>query len=227
MYPSNLQSDTACAGLLLAGGESRRMGRDKALLEIDGEPLWRRQLRTLSDIGLAKIFLTRGGAPPLCGLSSAGSPHIEPVSDALPASGPLAGLVSGLRATPTPFLLVLAVDMPMMTPHFLQSLLAQAAHTGRGVVPECAGFLEPLAALYPSACLPEAETALFSSQLSLQKLARTWLQHGIVDSYQVPTHQRHLFTNLNTAQDLAQCQMQSNIQSPSSPLAEQPRRTDL
>ncbi|MEP6810225.1 MAG: molybdenum cofactor guanylyltransferase, partial [Chthoniobacterales bacterium] len=116
------------SALLLAGGQSQRMGRDKAWLEIAGEPLWRRQLTLLESLAPERIFIAAPVHPEwLC-------PRCEFVADARSGAGPLAGLVAGLRACTSQFLLALAVDLPSMSAIFLRDLLGQCT-PGRGVIP--------------------------------------------------------------------------------------------
>ena len=128
-------------GLILAGGRSTRMGRDKATLRVGGERLLERQVRVLREAGVSEVALSLG---PAAGVRSAGEDAMpaggptDPaagaaipsglpiVRDAAPDAGPLAGIVAGLEwAAPRP-LLVLAVDMPRVEPGFLRRLLREA-----------------------------------------------------------------------------------------------------
>ena len=74
-----------CSAVLLAGGKSSRMGRDKALLEIDGEPLWRRQLATLRALEPEQLMVS--GPPRGEG---------ETVADEIEDAGPLGGVAAAL-----------------------------------------------------------------------------------------------------------------------------------
>src|SRR3954463_5091935 len=116
--PGDFPQSPPCSALLMAGGESRRMGRDKATLVIGGEELWRRQVRTLREAGCAEIMIARGEREPL----GIGEPGLIEVPDAMPGCGPLGGLVAGLRQAKTRWLLVLAVDLPFMPAAFLRQM---------------------------------------------------------------------------------------------------------
>src|SRR3954463_11962510 len=129
--------------LLLAGGESRRMGRDKATIELGGRPLWERQLELLRAVRPEKIFVSARSTPSWLPNT------VELLVDDPPSHGPLSGLTKGLAAMRTTHLLVLAVDMPFMTAGELGSLLERASD-GCGVVPTIAEWAEPLAAVYPA-----------------------------------------------------------------------------
>jgi molybdenum cofactor guanylyltransferase len=104
--------------LVLAGGASRRMGRDKRLASVDGEPML---LRTLARLGDGPVVLTiDAGDPPAVPLPV----NVRVVADTRPGEGPLAALGSGLLAVSGPIALVVAADMPWIEPAVLH-LLAQ------------------------------------------------------------------------------------------------------
>src|SRR5579859_3408011 len=82
-------------GTVLAGGKSRRMGRDKAMLDRNGEPLWRRQSRVLRELGADPVTLVRRrGQPQLGG-------NVRLLYDTVDGVGPLAGLHVALWACRT------------------------------------------------------------------------------------------------------------------------------
>src|SRR5437867_2135004 len=92
--------------VLFAGGESRRMGADKAMLEIGGEPLWARQLRRLRELQPERILISARSKPAWC------PAEIETVLDEPPSRGPLSGLAAALKIIQTTHLLALAIDLP-------------------------------------------------------------------------------------------------------------------
>jgi molybdopterin-guanine dinucleotide biosynthesis protein A len=186
------------SALLMAGGESRRMGRDKALLELGGEPLWRRQLRTLREASFQEIIVARG--PRAC----LDEPGLIMVTDAESGRGPLGGLVAGLRRATAPWVLVLAVDLPLMPSWFLQGMMAMAETDGRGVAPTIDVRYEPLAAVYPSVCLEFAEEALANKVWSLQALLQRCVLADLMRSVSMHDEKRDYFRNVNTPEDLAE-----------------------
>lgn len=108
------------SGVVLAGGSSRRMGTDKALLEIDGETLLARAVRCLTEAGAAPVVAATGRAGRLGPL-----PWPE-VDDGVHAgAGPLAGLLAGLRCSPANVVAVLAVDLPDADPAVFRWLRQQ------------------------------------------------------------------------------------------------------
>lgn len=153
------------AGVVLAGGHSRRMGREKALLEVNGEALWRRQERVLREAGAAEVWLS--ARPEQAWATAEASGRV--VHDRVVDAGPLAGIAATLAASTATHLAVLAVDLPRMEAAWLRRLSA-ACGPGRGAVGRREGFFEPLAAIYPREILVAAERALARGERSLQRL---------------------------------------------------------
>ncbi|MFL6530436.1 MAG: molybdenum cofactor guanylyltransferase [Chthoniobacterales bacterium] len=171
------------SALLLAGGKSRRMQRDKTLIEIDGEPMWRRQLRILRSLEPNELFI----AGPFCEHSCV------TLADAESACGPLGGVVAGLRHCSTPLLLVLAVDLPRMTSRYLQELIGYGC-----VVPEG----QPLCAIYPVTAFAIAERCLATGNYSMQEFALQCADAGLVRQIKIDPKDEDLFLNMNTPEDL-------------------------
>jgi molybdopterin-guanine dinucleotide biosynthesis protein A len=143
------------SAVILAGGKSSRMGRDKAWLEVDGEPLLARQIQLVRATGAREILISGradGDYAPF------GCPVVR---DEWPGAGPLGGLAAALEAALAPLLLVLAVDMPHMTEDCLRRLFGECTET-TGAIPRVNGQIEPLAAFYPKTArdlLPEFSAA--------------------------------------------------------------------
>jgi molybdopterin-guanine dinucleotide biosynthesis protein A len=182
-----------CSAVLLAGGKSSRMGRDKALLEIDGQPLWQRQMEKLRRLRPAQIMLS--------GPQRDEWSDYAVICDEVENAGPLAGVAAALQKCTASHLVVLAVDLPMMTSDFLQSLLGWCGN-GRGVVPQSAHGFEPLAAVYPASCAFLASAALRSGDFSLQSFVRKGITEKSLVERRISAAEAPLFTNLNTPADL-------------------------
>ena len=140
---------------ILAGGQSSRMGRDKALLEIGGKTLIERSASLC--------------APLVASVTLVGDPQryaqfgLPALADRWPGAGPLGAIATALAGAHQAWCLVLACDMPNATSAWLEWLLTRAvkspadcilAETDRGV--------EPLCAVYRAACAPTFATALDS-----------------------------------------------------------------
>jgi molybdenum cofactor guanylyltransferase len=180
---------------LLVGGESRRIGRDKATLVFRGKPLWQIQLQTLRNLNPAEIFV-----------SARTDPKWRPndvilVADVPPSRGPLSGLAASLERMNTTHLLALAIDMPWMSQGYLKFLCAQIK-PGCGVVPKIADRAEPLAAIYPREAATEITDALTGADFSLQSLVRALVRAGKLRELSVAEEQKQLFRNINELADV-------------------------
>ena len=122
---------------VLAGGQSRRMGRDKALLPLGGQTLIERVLAAAHPLGYPRVIIGDPTAYAHFGLP------VHP--DRRPSLGPLGGLYTALSTTATPVLL-LACDLPFLTPDFLRHLVNRRG-PHQAVVPHTATGLQPLCAL--------------------------------------------------------------------------------
>jgi molybdenum cofactor guanylyltransferase len=182
-----------CSAVLLAGGKSSRMGRDKAFLEIEDEPLWQRQLATLRHLAPEQLMIS--------GPCREEWSDYEIVADDLAAAGPLAGVAAALRKCATPRLIVLAIDLPEMTTDFLHSLL-QLCGDRKGVVPHRSDRFEPLAAVYPAGCTALAEAALRVGDFSMQRFVRRAWEQDLLLERAISDAETALFANLNTPADL-------------------------
>src|SRR5271163_2296900 len=131
----------ACAGFVLAGGRSSRMGCEKALLELNGTPLLVRAARVLASVcGSATIV----GSPE--SYARFGFPTI---ADEQPHLGPLGGILTALDHSKVSWNLVVACDLPYLTAEWLRYLIGRAASShARVILPESAFGPEPLCAVY-------------------------------------------------------------------------------
>ncbi len=183
--------------LILAGGGSSRMGRDKALVEIDGQPLIGRQIATARATGGGTIFLSARA------VASYPFPGCPQLVDRFPGAGPLAGIERGLAAAKAPLLLVLAVDLPAMDPAFLR-WLAAGCEAGMGAVPWRGGRPEPLAAIYPRLAHPLAVESLERGEFAVHRFVERCRDAGLVRMRDIPPGEERLFRNVNTPGDLAE-----------------------
>ena len=171
------------------------MGRDKATLKIQGEPLWLRQLILLQKLEPKAIWVSARTPPTWL------PPNIEALLDEPPSRGPLSGIALALERIETTHLLVLAIDLPAMSSAHLQKLAALAI-PGRGVIPATSQHFEPLAAIYPKSAAPAAARALLDGKLALQVFARALLEAGLVTEYRLKAEEGPLYRNVNTPADL-------------------------
>jgi len=144
-------------GLVLAGGYSRRMGRDKALIEYHGVPQGRRAFDLLSEVCAEVHVSCRPGQ--FAGTSMEGVPELH---DETPDQGPLGGLVTAMHLKPDVIWCMLACDLPYVERDLLDQLMAERDPEAAATAfrdPE-SGLPEPMCALYPPAFLPTLETRI-------------------------------------------------------------------
>jgi len=182
------------SAVLLAGGDSLRMGRDKATIVFRGEPLWQRQIGLLRDLRPEKIFVSVRKEPPWLPIEA------ELLLDEPPFRGPLGGLTRALEQMQTSHLVALAVDMPFMTSWQMQILWGRAT-LGSGVLPMIGDRAEPLAAIYPREAGGDSATALASNDFSLQRLSRRLVQLDKLRVFQVSQRDSRLFLSVNEPED--------------------------
>ena len=180
---------------LLAGGESRRMGTDKATFLFRGKPLWQVQLETVRRLRPAEIFLSARTDP------SWRPNDVQFIADISPSRGPLSGVAASLAKIHTAHLLAFAVDMPFMTENYLRSM-CDVIERGRGVVAKIDNRAEPLATVYPREAEIDFRTALAATDFSLQKVVRHLVTSGKLLEITVTEQERGLFRNVNNVSDL-------------------------
>ncbi len=183
------------SAVILAGGKSSRMGRDKAFLEVSGQTLLARQIQTARVAGAAEIFISgRADAD-----YSAFGCHV--LNDNFPGAGPLAGIEAALVAATNPLLLVLAVDLSEMNAKFLQGLSAGCSETC-GAVPKLAGRIEPLAAFYLKASQTLAAILLRAGDNAVANFTEHCVQSGFARFVALPAGEAKYFANWNSTADL-------------------------
>lgn len=184
--------------IVLAGGQSTRLGFDKALLRINGEPLVRWLPHQL--VGIFNAVAVVVDRPNRYAVT------VPQLIDTSPNAGPLAGIAAGLLASTAPALFVCACDMPLLQPALLKRLCS--ALDGHALaIPERAGRLEPLCAVYAASCLPVIQQLLRDHRLRANGVAsevhtRILAEHEWRDV----DPEGDSFLSVNTSADLAYMQ---------------------
>src|SRR5256714_7286311 len=156
----------ACA-VVLAGGESRRFGSDKALAQFRGEPLIARVVRELRAAGFAQLALAAKD-PDKYAAAAGGA---EPLHDVRPIQTPLAGLAAGLRASRYPLVFACAADMPFAADGALIDALIAAIADHDAAVPQAGRALPPLCALRRPEPRPKVAEAVLGAPRALRARA--------------------------------------------------------
>jgi len=149
-------------GILLAGGKSRRMGEDKRYLVVGEQTLLERGLAVLRSTFQEVLVVIAQDSPQLV-------IDARVVRDLMPDCGSLGGLYTGLIQATTPYIFVVACDMPFLD----QAVIAQ--FTGRRatadiVMAKIESRLHPMHAVYGKRCLPVVERMIRARQLKIQEI---------------------------------------------------------
>jgi molybdenum cofactor guanylyltransferase len=183
------------SAVLLAGGESHRMGREKATVIYQGEPLWQRQLRVLRELRPDKLFVSARAE------QAWRSADTELILDEPPSRGPLSGITAALSRMETSHLVTLAIDMPFVTTEDLLALVKKVT-ASCGVVPMIGERAEPLATVYPKEAYADCAVALSSKDRSLQTLVRQLAEIGKIELAYLSQDDAERYRSVNTREDL-------------------------
>ncbi|GIL13213.1 MAG: hypothetical protein BroJett038_19330 [Chloroflexota bacterium] len=184
---------------ILAGGRSRRMGSDKALLVLKGKPVLRHVIERAALHGAAIILIANEPEK----YASFGLPIFP---DVKLGAGSLGGLYTALAHSPTDYALCVACDMPLLNTNLL-IYLAGLREGYDAVVPRIEGRPEPFHAVYRKTCLESIRSRLERGQLRVsdfyQDVSTRYIEEA--DLRQIDP-ELHSFLNINTPDDLARVQ---------------------
>lgn len=175
--------------IILAGGRSRRMGRDKSRLEIAGKTLLEHIVEQLAPL-FDEILLSTNDPPRTV---PAG---VRAVPDETPGAGPFVGVVSCLAESSNDLNFVVACDMPAIDVALVRKMLAKAAGND-GVVIKTGRHYEPLFAVYRKRLLPSARSLLAAGHLKIIDL----YEQGRFHFMRFPRGAHKALLNLNTPEE--------------------------
>lgn len=192
MHNSHNEKYDDITGILLAGGKSRRMGVDKALIEIDGKTMFANSLMLLRQY--FKTVMIAGDRPDLAANDLLTIPDIYPGSA-------LGGLYTGLCSAKTSWVFVMPCDMPYPDARILK-LLVECRHGYDAIVPLTPEGFEPVFALYHKRCLPLMETMLQRGQYRIYDIYQ-YVKVNFLDWHHLPNGWQRSLLDLNTPEQLA------------------------
>jgi molybdopterin-guanine dinucleotide biosynthesis protein A len=187
-------------GVVLAGGLSRRLGRDKAVELFGSEPLISRVIGRLSALTSETVVVVnneaRGNELPL--------PNgTKTAVDIYADSGSLGGIFTGLTAAANDWGFVVACDMPFLNAVLMKHMIALRPGYD-AVIPVLDGYPEPTHALYSKSCLPHIERRLKAGQLKIagffEDVRVRYVGADEIDRFD---SERLSFFNVNTPEDLS------------------------
>jgi molybdopterin-guanine dinucleotide biosynthesis protein A len=191
--PHPVRFDAQIVGVVLAGGRSTRMGRDKALLQLreNEEHLLGRTVELLQEVCGRAVVVGRR------------VPGYASVNDAAPDCGPVGGIATALEYCEGAACLILSCDMPFMSKEILQRLIdhRNRRSPGKYVTAWRAAKdakLQPLAAIYEPQCLPHFQICVNERLLKIRRVVPPYQWQYV----EYPDEDEIFFFNLNSPADL-------------------------
>jgi len=176
------------------------MGRDKALIELDGAPLLVRMVRLAESCAAPVTVVATPGRYETLGVNL--------LAERWPGEGPLGGIVSALSAARAEWNLILGCDLPYLTREWLAWLAARALESpAQAVVPESRRGLEPLAAIYRAGCAAALAAVFERGVRSItDALGAIFYERVAASEWEALDPEGLLFRNVNTPEDFAEAQ---------------------
>ncbi len=186
-----------CLAVVMAGGESRRMGCDKATLKLGEQTLLARVMGVVQPLFTEVVVSVRQPRPDL---------DWPQICDRHADAGPLAGVCAALewaKERQLPWIFVVATDMPFIRPALIESL-AQRRSGWQAVIPVAHGHPQPLAGFYSTAALATIQAVLSGSSRQSLRAALELMQVNVVDAAELLAVDPGLdsFFDLDTPQDV-------------------------
>ncbi len=184
---------------VLAGGRGKRLGMDKSALEIDGERILERIIGVLRGIFSRILVVTQeNGSVP----EAASEDLVKVVSDLLPGKGPLGGIYTALEYSSSPYVFVMACDMPYPNPRLIRLILTRAPGW-EAVVPRRGDYIEPLFAVYARDIRDRFRRRLEEERLKIHEALAELRVRYLEEEEMVVYDPGFLsFFNVNTLEDL-------------------------
>ncbi len=183
------------SGVILAGGQGKRMGSPKPFLLIDGRRMIDIVMGTLGELFSEILVVTdrKGGFE---------GRHCKVVEDVVEGCGPLGGIYTGLKEISGESAFFVACDMPFLDTGLVSRILnLDDFKNYECIVPRHSGEIEPMHAVYSRKIIPKIERCLESGRLALRELlADCSCKYVEVDKREIGS-----FTNINRPEDLARC----------------------
>ncbi len=179
-------------GVVLAGGQSRRMGFNKAEADVGGATMLRRMIDKLCEV-TPNIIVSSGAIT---------YPNIpwRQIPDEFPQYGPLGGIYSVLKASNSNLNLIVSCDIPFVSVSLLKYIVSRAMVSGALLTlpVDCTGQQQMLCAVYHRDILPILKQQIDLNQLKMRSLLDIVSVEYIYISKEHPLYNEHDFINVNT-----------------------------
>lgn len=188
------------SAIIQAGGQSRRMGRDKALIDYRGRPILAHVIATVRQLSDDVIVVSNRSAvygPIVDSLNARLIPDYDP------PSGPLGGLAAGLAAMRHDLAIVVACDMPLLNLDLIRYLIERVTDFD-AVVPLTGDQFEPLHAVYRRTCLAAIQRRLANNERRVISFFEDVRLSAVTEAeWRVIDPDGRSVSNFNTPDDLA------------------------
>lgn len=193
------QAEKHFTGIILSGGKSRRMGKEKGLCHFRGKALIAYAIETLQPL-CDELIISANNK-----LDEYQLLDFPVVSDEMAETGPIGGLFSCLNKSKNAINLVISCDTPFVTQEVYHELLKYIGDYQAVVPIHENGFVEPLTAVYHRSCLPEVQRQLLAGKYKMMDLLDRINTKYVPVNSQIPGLKTSIFHNLNNPEDLLSC----------------------
>ena len=187
----------AVTGIILCGGKSRRMGKNKALLKLKEKYIISYVVDILS--GFCNKLILSSNSSDLKFLK------IPVVEDEHKNIGPIAGIIAGLKASENQINIVFSCDTPFITSGFVEYMLSKADSVDV-LLPVFDGFLQPMTGIFDKKIIPLIENEISKGNFVPPRIFEKANLRKLDINEQTPGYHRHLFFNINSPDDYRKAQ---------------------
>lgn len=181
-------------GIILAGGKSRRMGREKPLIEINGKSLIQTSIDLLSPFCSEVIISANSDIYNQFGK--------KVIKDEIANCGPIGGIYSSIKHSSSKLNLILASDTPYIDAEIIEYLISNASDNRITAIVQPNGHIEPLCAIYPSNITNNLENHIKSVNYKLINILHDLDFKPLLIDETNDFFTERSFKNLNTPEDL-------------------------
>lgn len=181
--------------ILLAGGKSTRLKKDKAFLRLNNKTIIEGIINKLKPIFKEIMIITNN-------VEDYGFLGLKVIPDIVKDKGPLGGIYTGLKTSKDKNNFILAVDMPFINEELIKYMLTFDSYDM--VIPGYNGYIEPLHSIYSKNVLPIIEKRLESNDLKLKNLAKKLKNIKYIGKQEIESFDAEniCFFNINNKEDL-------------------------
>ncbi|KPL59202.1 hypothetical protein AM506_13330 [Rossellomorea vietnamensis] len=188
--------DIKIAGVIVAGGQSRRFGSDKAFSLYKGKPFFQHSLQAVSSFADEMIIVTSSRL--FSRFEALPNVHVVEDVDEFKGCGPLAGIYTVMSAYQAEWYAVLPVDVPLVTSSLVNRLVSKVDERYDAIVPVIGGKLQPLLALYRESVRETIYEQLVNEDYKMGNILKSL---SVLYLTEEEVAEKEAFHNINTKQD--------------------------